>query len=41
MLVDLQGSMFKLRDPEIDTFELASDTDKSYFYAREPFSRKH
>ena len=31
MVVDLQGSMFKLYDPEIATSELTSDTDKSYF----------
>jgi len=34
MLVDLQSSMFKLYDPEIATSEFTSDTDKSYFCAR-------
>ena len=33
MLVDLQGSMFKLYDPEIVTSKFTSDTDKSYFCA--------
>lgn len=33
MLVDLQGSMFKLYDPEIATSKLTSDTDESYFCA--------
>ena len=33
MLVDLQGSMFKLYDPEIATSEFPSDTDESYFCA--------
>ena len=31
MLVDLQGSMFKLYDPEIVTSKFTSDTDKSIF----------
>jgi len=34
MLVDLQGSMFKLYDPEIAASKFTSDTDKSYFCAR-------
>ena len=33
MLVDLQGSMFKLYNPEIATSEFISDTDESYFCA--------
>ena len=33
MLVDLQGSMFKLYDPEIATSKFTSDTDKLYFCA--------
>ena len=32
-LVDLQGSMFKLYDPEISTSEFTSDRDESYFCA--------
>ena len=33
LLVDLQGSMFKLYDPEIATSQFTSDTDESYFCA--------
>ena len=32
-MVDLQGSMFKLYDPEISTSEFTSDRDESYFCA--------
>ena len=34
MLVDLQGSVFKLYDLEIATSEFTSDTDESYFCTR-------
>jgi len=33
MFVDLQGSMFKLYDPEITTYKFTLDTDESYFCA--------